>query len=309
MNQFTYLTVLIALLALTVVFLSYRWFQARKKLADYLSVLKRIESGTENAKIFVHGKGMIADIGFQTNRIIDVYREQIIELKKSQLSNKQLLTSLSHDVRTPLTSLLGYLDAVTNQVATGIEKEEYIRIARNKAYNLKDFVDTLFEWSKLDSRERIFHFETVDINEFTRSLIIDWLPMLDQKNIRYRIEIADDELYCQLDKEGYTRIINNLIQNAVFHSGGDSIDIEIKSQECNTRINISDNGQGIPESKLPFVFERLYKCDDARTGQGSGLGLAITKELVEAHHGTIVATSIPHKKTTFTITLPIKSSV
>ncbi|HEX7714519.1 MAG TPA: histidine kinase dimerization/phospho-acceptor domain-containing protein, partial [Bacillota bacterium] len=140
MNQFTYLTVLIALLALTVVFLSYRWFQARKKLADYLSVLKRIESGTENAKIFVHGKGMIADIGFQTNRIIDVYREQIIELKKSQLSNKQLLTSLSHDVRTPLTSLLGYLDAVTNQVATGIEKEEYIRIARNKAYNLKDFV-------------------------------------------------------------------------------------------------------------------------------------------------------------------------
>lgn len=276
----------------------------KKKLKSLLIVLNEIESGNSNAKIFVNNKGIVSEIGYKTNSIIANYRSTVAELKKSEQANKELLTSLSHDVRTPLTSLLGYLDAIHDGVVGGNEEAEYIKIARDKAYSLKSFVNTLFEWSKLESKEIIFNFEAIDINECTRNIIIGWLPTLEQRNIGFNIDISEQELFIKLDKGAYTRIINNLIQNAASHSGGDHIQIEVKPCEHGVFIKVADNGKGIPENQLPLIFERLYKCDAARGHQGSGLGLAITKELVIAHKGKIMVASIPNEKTTFTVLIP-----
>lgn len=294
--------IIIFILIFVIICLVYYIINIKKKLVSITSVLKAIKNG-DKRKVFTKGRGVISQVSYEINEIISEYQNEVAELKKWEKSNKQLLTNLSHDVRTPLTSLLGYLDALESGIVTGEEKVQYIKIARNKAYDLKSFVDTLFEWFKLDSSERIFNFEDTDINEYSRKILIAWLPFLEQKNKKIEIDIAEDELIVYLDKDAYSRILNNLIQNAVLHSGCSILKIKIKSQENNVIIKVTDNGVGVLVEKLPHIFDRLYKCDDALAQCGSGLGLAIVKELVGVHNGTITAQSVPNETTTFTIKL------
>ena len=101
------------------------------------------------------------------------------------------MTSLSHDVKTPLASLVGYLEAVTQKLVVGEEKDAYIQIATEKAYKLKDFVEKLFEWVKLDAGEQVYHFEKYDVNELTRNIVADWIPILESNCFKYDIDIKN----------------------------------------------------------------------------------------------------------------------
>ncbi|WP_442600582.1 sensor histidine kinase [Paenibacillus sp. KN14-4R] len=300
---------LTALLFMIIIGLLLHINRVRINNREVLSVLEDIENGNHHRKIFAHGKGVSTEISYKINHIVEQYQHQILEFERSAQSNKQLLTSLSHDVRTPLTSLLGYLDALHQKLVHGEERDEYIEIAKHKAYDLKNFVDTLFEWFKLDSKERIFTFEQLDINELTRELIIGWMPLLEMKKMKVDIDISEHEWRLLLDKDAYKRMINNLIQNALTHSGGDFLKLSLVQRDHHIVLKVTDNGKGIPKEKLPYIFDRLYKCDDSRSLQGSGLGLSIVKELVHAHNGTIKALSLPYEMTTFIVSLPYEDEV
>ena len=214
------------------------------------------------------------------------------------------MTSLSPDVKTPLASLVGYLEAIENGLVVGEEKEEYIHVASDKACRLKDFVVSLFEWVKLDAREQIFHFELADLNEITRNIIADWVPAFESNSLKYEIDIPETEYFIRIDPNAYTRILNNLLQNTMVHSKATQILLNIVESNQQAIITLTDNGRGILPEKLPHIFERMYQCDDSRSSKGNGLGLSIAKELVNAHKGTINVTSTPDFETTFTITLP-----
>ena len=214
------------------------------------------------------------------------------------------MTGLSHDVKTPLASLVGYLEAVENGIVSGEEKEEYIHVAFEKAQHLKCFVEYLFEWVKLDAGEQLFYFEVLDINEVSRNIVADWIPVLESRAFQYEIVIPEQEYLISVDVNAYNRIINNLLQNIITHSQGNKIKFQILENEQEMKIILEDNGQGISAEQLPHIFERLYQCDNARSGKGNGLGLAITKELVSAHKGIITAESILDKGTKFIISLP-----
>jgi signal transduction histidine kinase len=149
----------------------------------------------------------------------------------------------------------------------------------------------------------------MDINELARSIVADWIPSFRKKGIAFQIDISNLECNIFIDKSAFVRILNNLIQNAFIHSGGDHIDVSINTNDKQVSILVSDNGVGITEDKLPFIFDRLYKCDESRSVEGNGLGLAIVKELVKAHKGSIIASSIPNTITTFTVILPINSKL
>lgn len=309
MDTVKILFALVILLMLTVSILVSYILNIKKALGNMLLVLENIKNGNENRKILSKSNEVTADICYKINEIVTNNKSKIIELKSSEKAYKQLLTSLSHDVRTPLTSLIGYLDAIHNKVVEGTEKDEYLDIARNKAYDMKEFVDMLFEWFKLDSKERRFYFEDTDINELTRSILADWIPVFDKNAITCHVEISEEEWNLPIDINAYSRIINNIIQNSMLHSGGNQIDISIIKKNNTIVISISDNGKGIEEKEIQHIFERLYKCDKSRSHKGSGLGLSIVKELVLAHHGIISVSSISHEKTTFSITLPIKKDI
>ena len=189
-------------------------------------------------------------------------------------------------------------------MVTGAEKEEYIRVAMEKAYHLKDFVTALFEWVKLDAGEQIFHFEVCDLNELSRDIMADWVPLLENHDLSYEIEIPETEYMTRVDPTAYTRILNNLLQNILTHSDASKVFLTVTETEQQAKIVVADNGNGIAASDLPHIFERMYQCDHSRSAKGNGLGLSIAKELVSIHKGTITAASVPGNRTTFIIILP-----
>lgn len=275
----------------------------RSKLKELIYVLKSVEKNNKN-KLFVSESGLFSKVGLATNELIRFYHTKLIDQKRTEQANKELMTSLSHDVRTPLTSLLGYLDALDSDILGEDEKIKYIRTSRKKAYDLKVLVDNLFEWFKIGSREIQFSPEVKDINELLRENIIEWGPVFEKNKISLVVDISNDEYNVNLDENAFNRLISNLLQNALQYGGNY---IELKTQKSNSYVEIflKDNGEGIEEENLKFIFDRLYKCDKSRSNRGSGLGLSIVKEFIEMHNGKIDVKSKYGFGTEFILYFPI----
>ncbi|MCJ0031646.1 sensor histidine kinase, partial [Clostridioides difficile] len=158
---------------------------------------------------------------------------------------------------------------------------------------------------KLNSNEFAMDINIVEAAELTRNILIDWIPIFEDKQIDYNIDIPEQPFRVKLDTDGYMRILNNLIQNVISHSHADKIEIILSKQEKNMQIRLADNGIGIEKEDLKHIFERLYKCDKGRSEKGSGLGLSIAHQLVEKMNGTITANSIQGKGTEFTLLFPL----
>ncbi|MFZ4913232.1 sensor histidine kinase [Paenibacillus polymyxa] len=286
------------------------WMLARhrrimSKLNEVDETLTDIAAGNKDRKILAAPNDITSSICYKINEIVYDLHAQIIELKRAEELNKQLMTSLSHDVRTPLTTLIGYLDAVNKEIVVEDEREEFIEIARLKSHDLKEYVDKLFEWSKLRSDEETFVLHNVELTELTRTILQDWLPVFESIPMKYDITIPEQQIMIQIDKDAYFRIINNLIQNVVDHSGASCISIHVAVQGTNAAIVVEDNGKGVLKQDLPFIFSRLYKIDGKYSHKGSGLGLSIVQQLVKKLKGTINVQSEPNQKTEFKICLPL----
>ena len=297
------LSLAVAIVSLLACYLSIR--QVKKKISETLAVLAEIKQGNGNRRVLAATSELTAPLVYEINDIVASYEKELASLRKAEEANKQLMTSLSHDVRTPLTTLIGYLDAVHKGIVTGREKEEYTETARRKAYDLKEYIDALFDWFKLNSDEFVLKPEVVEAAELTRNLLIDWIPVLEDKQIAYNLEIPEQPIRVRLDTDAYGRILNNLVQNVVAHSQATEICISVSRQERDMELLVSDNGVGMEKKDLQHIFERLYKCDQGRSEKGSGLGLAITHQLVGKMGGTITAASTPGKGATFAVRFPL----
>lgn len=300
-------TCLLLALMITVlveVFLIVKLQHIREQLALIKDALDDIKCGNLNRRILAKESDMTKRICYDINEIAICNQARLIQQRQAEQAYKRLMTSLSHDVKTPLASLVGYLEAIESGIVAGEETEEYIRVAFDKAQHLKYFVESLFEWVKLDAGEQIFRFEQVDLNELSRNIIADWVPILESRNFEYEIDIPETEYTIQIDPNAYTRILNNVLQNVITHSKGDKVMLSLSETEEQARIIITDNGKGISADDLPHIFERMYRCDHSRSSKGNGLGLSIAKELVSAHRGKITAASTPGTGATFTISFP-----
>lgn len=276
------LYLLLALLAtlLVIAYLLTRLHRVRGQLSLIKDALMDIKSGNLNRRVLVRESDMTKQICYDINEIAMSSQSRLIQQKQSEQAYKRLMTSLSHDVKTPLASLVGYLEAVESKMVTGAEQEEYIRVAAEKAHHLKEFVTVLFEWVKLDAGEQIFHFELCDLNELSRNIMADWVPLLESHDLTYEIEIPETEYMTRVDSTAYTRILNNLLQNILTHSVASQVSLTVTETEQQAKIVVADNGKGISASDLPHIFERMYQCDHSRAAKGNGLGLSIAKELM-----------------------------
>lgn len=274
------------------------------QLALIEDALEDIRNGNLNRRILATKSDLTKQICYGINEIALNSQVQLTQQKQADQAYRSLMTGLSHDVKTPLASLVGYLEAIESGLVTGKEKEDYIQVASDKAHRLKEFVTALFEWVKLDAGEQIFHFDAADINELSRNMLADWIPVFEKANLKYEIEIPENEYVIQVDSNAYIRIVSNLLQNILVHSKADHMKFELIEDAEQVKITVTDNGQGISGEDLPHVFERLYQCDHARSARGNGLGLSIARELVIAHKGTITATSAADDGTAFIIVLP-----
>lgn len=303
METIAFLSMMTALLSiLTSCFMIWR---VKKQIAEITDALSDVKNGNGNRRILLATNELVAPLAYEINEIIVSYENRLSVVRQTEETNRQLMTSLSHDVRTPLTTLIGYLDAAHKGIVTGKDRDDYIETARRKAHDLKEYIDVLFDWFKLNSNEFAMEINTVEAAELTRNILIDWIPIFEDKQIDYNIDIPEQPFRVKLDTDGYMRILNNLIQNVIAHSHADKIEIALSKQGGNMQILLADNGIGIEKEDFKHIFERLYKCDKGRSEKGSGLGLSIVHQLVEKMNGTITAESVRGKRTEFILLFPL----
>ena len=180
MNVNLLLLIAFSFTLLFILFLISKLRRVQGQLSIIEEALEDIKSGNLNRRMLAKKSDMTRKICYGINDIAMNSQTQLIKQKQSEQAYKRLMTSISHDVKTPLASLVGYLEAIECKIVAGEEKDEYVHVAFEKAHYLKHFVENLFEWVKLDSGEQIFHFEVLDLNELSRNIIVDWISVLER---------------------------------------------------------------------------------------------------------------------------------
>ncbi|WP_333861973.1 sensor histidine kinase [Clostridium sp.] len=236
-------------------------------------------------------------------------RLQYIERKNiiSEESRKKMISNISHDLRTPLTSILGYVELIVND--PNLSKNEinrYIKIVYTKGNYLYDMLEEFFQISKMDSKDFKLEIKSIDICEIIRQQLISFFNEFKKKGIEPKLNFQKDNIYVNADEKALNRILNNILSNILKHGKNSTkICVDINYTKDKVFISIWDNGLGIPEDDINYIFDRLYTVEKSRKSnlKNSGLGLSIAKKLVESLGGTISVSSIPLKKTEFKFTL------
>ena len=279
--------------------------RTRQKLAEIERAVADIRSGNGCRRILARPGEPAAALVYEINDIVQNYEGRLAALQTAQEANRQLMTSLSHDVRTPLTELIGALDAAHRGLLTGQAREESLDAARRKAHELKNYVDALFDWFKLNSGEFSLQPRPVEAVELTRNFLADWVPLWEEQGMNYRLQIPEGPFRAALDPDAYRRILNNLLQNALTHSRAQCTSVTLTARDGALEVQVADDGVGIPAEALPHIFERLYKGDASRGSRGSGLGLSIARQLALCMGGSLTAASTPGKGAVFTLQFPL----
>lgn len=295
---------LIAVLCVIIIVQFIHIHNSQKQIREILNILDDICAGNLDRRVLAKENRMLRELAYQINDIVICSKEKFLEKDRSEKAYKKFATSLSHDVRTPLVSLIGYLEALEDSTLTGEEQERFLRIAKTKALDLNEYIQQLFEWFKLESGEWVYELKKQDICELTRLILADWVVKLEGNKIGFDFEIPEGTISILMDQNALSRLLNNLLSNIINHSYATQISIRLSDSAEKLELSISDNGVGIAEKDLPFLFDRLYQCGKSRTENSNGLGLAIAKELVNALNGEIYVESSVGRGTTFRLNFP-----
>ncbi|NWQ43533.1 HAMP domain-containing protein [Bacillus sp. EB106-08-02-XG196] len=271
-----------------------------------ISVLKegaeRIKSGDLNFEI----KTASSDEIGQLNKTFEEMRVKLKESITLQIqyeeNRKELLSNISHDLKTPITSIIGYVEGIKDGVANTREKmEKYLTTIHIKARDMDSLIDELFLFSKLDLKKESFTFEIIELVEYMRDFVEKLHLDLVQKGIQITYHTMNQPMYVTADREKLKRVLVNLINNCVKYMNKDDkyISITLHEGPFDVVVEVTDNGYGIDPSALPYIFNRFYRAEISRNSQtgGSGLGLAISKHIIEEHEGEIWAASEKGKGT------------
>lgn len=227
--------------------------------------------------------------------------------RENEQKKDELIVYLAHDIKTPLTSMIGYLSLLSEiKDMPQEQRNRYIDIALDKSYRLEDLINELFDVARFNSEKIVLEKEEINLNLMLEQIADDFYPTLKEMNKKINFT-SDEKTILYADPDKLSRLFNNLIKNAVNYSKENTdIDISILNKENQATVKITNKGKQIPKEKLDKIFEKFYRLDSSRTSKtgGSGLGLAIAKEIVELHGGRIYAES-DMKETTFSVILPI----
>jgi len=249
-------------------------------------------------------------LAFTFKQLVDRIRIQMENLKQADTLRRELVANVSHDLRTPLATLQGYIETLflKNEGLSQEDRKHHLEIAIQHCQRLSNLVNELFELAKLDSREIQVRHEPFNISELAHDVVQKFYLSAQEKQITIQIDHNQNLPFANADIAMIERVIENLLDNAVRHTPeGGSIRIAFSAQNGDISVCVSDTGCGIPEEDLPHIFDRFYRRDrtqESKTGY-SGLGLAITKRILELHDKSITVESTAGSGTTFTFFLPI----
>jgi signal transduction histidine kinase len=246
----------------------------------------------------------VAERTAQLTKVNESLKQTNKKLKQLEQTRREMFENIAHDLKTPITLVLGYIEAIQDGIVSKEKNEEYLKRIYKHLHSINDLVKGIYELNHIETRSNAFQFELVDMNSF-----FTYIQDVYKNYSNIYFSICKNLPMIKMDAKYMERVIFNLIDNALKYSDAHSpIEIYVKQEETFIIVIIRDFGWGIPEKDLPYIFDRFYRVDKARNSHkpGNGLGLTIVKEVIHAHGGKIDVTSKLGEGTTFTIYLPIR---
>lgn len=260
-------------------------------ISEIINTTNIMANGDLNQTIQTESKDEIGKLGDNINSIVSQLRNITIEERRAQQTKTDLITNVSHDLRTPLTSIIGYLGLIEeDKYKDEVELRYYTTIAYEKSKNLNILINDLFELTKMQNNA--IKLDKIDINlvELLGQIVSQFEYDFNQENIKVRTDFSEDRLIVNVDPSKLVRAFENLINNAMkYGNDGKYIDIVTRKQDNMAMVKIINYGDPIPILDLPHIFDRFYRVERSRNRNdgGSGLGLAITKNIIDLHGGSI----------------------
>lgn len=287
--------VLIAML-LAIYFVSERTIGPLKSMSR---AAKQFASGKLDVRVHVSGNDEIAELAVAFNSMA----ESIANMEKMRSG---FLGNVSHDLRTPMTTISGFVDGILDGTIPKDKHEYYLRIISSEVKRLSRLVKALLDISRIQAGERKFMPEYFDICEMARQILISFEQMIDNKHLEVEFDIDKDSMVAYADVDAIHQVFYNICDNAVkFSREGGLLRVSVKSIEKKIHVFVYNEGSGIPEEDIPYVFERFYKTDKSRSldRTGVGLGLFIARSVIEAHGEKIEVRSVQNEYCEFEFTL------
>ncbi len=268
--------------------------------------INEISQGNLDYKITIRNEDEFALIADKLNQMADDIKKIMENERRSEYAKNELITSVAHDLRTPLTSIIGYLDLVSSKQLNEDTRKKYVEIAFGKSKRLEKLIEDLFTYTKFNFGEVKPSYTEVDLVKLVNQLLDEFYPSFTDNGLDYEFRTSHSSAIVKADGDLLARAFANLISNAIkYGKDGGEIRLDLKRSEEGVVISVTNFGDIIPEKDLELIFRRFYRVESSRSSEtgGSGLGLAIAQSIMEMHGGTIRAES-GAEGTVFTVTLP-----
>lgn len=287
------------------------WILQRKSFV-YISriseTMQEIAGGNLNASVEVEGDDEFSEMAANLNLMTGEIKDLMDRERESERTKNELITNIAHDLRTPLTSIIGYLEILCERKNLPEEtQEKYLEIAYTKSRKLQQLINDLFGLTKLSYGKIAMRVATIDIVKLLSQLLTEFYPNFESAGLHYELESNVPSLMMTADPNLLARLFDNLINNAIkYGADGKQVRVRIEGAEETVTVRVINYGKVIPANELPLVFEKFYRVEQSRSSStgGTGLGLAIAKNIAELHGGTISVTS-DLSGTAFIVTLPL----
>ena len=300
-----FLLICIVILLITVLYQQFAFRTGiQKKIQKISEKLKEITdtNSSERVMVFTENKELM-ELAAQINRLLENHLKVKADCCRSEIASKKMLSNISHDIKTPMTVILGYLEIMR---INGTSTDEMLGKIEQKAENVMELINQFFTLAKLESGDMDIELSRIDVCEVCRESILDFYGILTNKNFQVDIDIPETSVYVHGNKEAIQRILFNLISNVIrYGADGKYLGISLRTDKNAVFIDVIDKGKGIDKNFAASVFDRLFTMEDSRNRniQGNGLGLTISKNLALQLGGDIILDSTPNIKTVFSVKL------
>ena len=300
-----FLLICIVILLITVLYQQFAFRTGiQKKIQKISEKLKKITdtNSSERVMVFTENKELM-ELAAQINRLLENHLKVKADYCRSEIASKKMLSNISHDIKTPMTVILGYLEIMR---INGTSTDEMLGKIEQKAENVMELINQFFTLAKLESGDMDIELSRIDVCEVCRESILDFYGILTNKNFQVDIDIPETSVYVHGNKEAIQRILFNLISNVIrYGADGKYLGISLRTDKNAVFIDVIDKGKGIDKNFAASVFDSLFTMEDSRNRniQGNGLGLTISKNLALQLGGDIILDSTPNIKTVFSVKL------
>jgi len=278
-----------------------------KSLNNIINTVKKFGSGDLTPRISIQSSGELAQLSATINIMAETILKNMDELKEVDKLRRDLIANISHDIRTPVSIIHGYVETliIKHGALDEIKQKEYLSTIIKSTEKLKRLIDDLFELSKLESRQVKPKMEVFFISDLLQDLVCKYKLLAQERNIILETEFSSGCQMVRADVAMIERVLQNLIDNAINYSGENGkVKICVESSGPKILVRVSNTGQEIPLHEVSKIFDRYYKVENNKPGRGTGLGLAIVKNILEIHGRNITVQS-EHFENTFSFDLPV----